>query len=461
MRRLLRLTGLLLASVTLLVGCDTSSLPGAPPGDAFGSVTYAPFGTAQMAGDPSEPDFWCRGTVRPDEGGASVPFEIELKFPSSLTKAADGRTREVYFKLTPAEHGGPGAGDLLTATCRLPHAEGLDREEKAERRTGRLLHRERRALGRQRSAASAVQSGHAYSTPAPSRAANVAVSAASNSSDPWADLPACSGEWHLLDWWDNNDGTTTYVIACITEDAGGGPDGDSGNDGAGGGGPAGGQPGDECANPDLMQRPDNCFDTGQYIYTPDDLNLIDQYRDDYLEGLNAAEKALCFPNGGSLHTGALVTEECMRVATASGTALFWAHRFLPNPGDYWHERNSPFDAFKHVLWSAEYTRLIGPIRAKVYADAHETSSASSVETNMDQMNNQYGRHIGVQAPSVTVSSTQGVFTRYFRGEYFPIQVWACPTGNGRQGNRWDCIPMNERPIDWNRLDGGSYTANES
>ena len=61
------------------------------------------------------------------------------------------------------------------------------------------------------------------------------------------------------------------------------------------------------------------------------------------------------------------------------------------------------DAFRHGIWNAEMTILIGAEKAELFATAHEDKDASGVESdghtklehkNMDLHNNSVGRQIG-------------------------------------------------------------------
>jgi hypothetical protein len=58
-----------------------------------------------------------------------------------------------------------------------------------------------------------------------------------------------------------------------------------------------------------------------------------------------------------------------------------------------HE-NNPQDALGHAMWNARMTQLMGFDRAKVWADAHESSSTDEAETRMDPFNNAAGRDVG-------------------------------------------------------------------
>lgn len=67
------------------------------------------------------------------------------------------------------------------------------------------------------------------------------------------------------------------------------------------------------------------------------------------------------------------------------------------------------DAFRHGLWNAEMTILIGEDKAEMFATAHEDKDVSGIESdgytkvehkNMDLHNNSVGRNIGSQYSSL-------------------------------------------------------------
>lgn len=68
------------------------------------------------------------------------------------------------------------------------------------------------------------------------------------------------------------------------------------------------------------------------------------------------------------------------------------------------------DAFRHGIWNAEMTYLIGQSKAEMFATAHEDKDVSGTESdgflktehrNMDLHNNQVGRTLAVQNPGLT------------------------------------------------------------
>lgn len=68
------------------------------------------------------------------------------------------------------------------------------------------------------------------------------------------------------------------------------------------------------------------------------------------------------------------------------------------------------DAFRHGIWNAEMTYLIGETKAELFATAHEDKDVSGTESdgflktehkNMDLHNNEVGRTLAVQNPGLT------------------------------------------------------------
>lgn len=68
------------------------------------------------------------------------------------------------------------------------------------------------------------------------------------------------------------------------------------------------------------------------------------------------------------------------------------------------------DAFRHGIWNAEMTILIGAEKAELFATAHEDKDTSGVESdghtklehkNMDLHNNSVGRRIGQENPKLS------------------------------------------------------------
>jgi hypothetical protein len=156
------------------------------------------------------------------------------------------------------------------------------------------------------------------------------------------------------------------VQGCTGGGGGGGTIGDGGGTGGGGGGSGGGT-GTAPPCPDF-----GCTSTAPE-YAP---NGIDQA---YYEGLNDKERRLCWANPA----------ECWNVKSAADHALAWAAAQEPNGA-----HNGPQDAMRHAMWNARMTQLLGWERAKVWADAHESSSTAPDETRMDLFNNAAGRDIG-------------------------------------------------------------------
>jgi hypothetical protein len=88
---------------------------------------------------------------------------------------------------------------------------------------------------------------------------------------------------------------------------------------------------------------------------------------------------LCWQNPG----------ECWKVKGAADYAAVWAAQEEPVGA-----HNGPQDALRHAIWNARMTKLVGSERAKVWADAHESSSTDPAETRMDLHNNAAGREVG-------------------------------------------------------------------
>lgn len=113
--------------------------------------------------------------------------------------------------------------------------------------------------------------------------------------------------------------------------------------------------------------------TGPSAYAPAG---VDQA---YYEGLNEEERKLCWSNPG----------ECWSVKGAADYAAVWAAQ-----EESFGAHNGPQDALRHAIWNARMTQLMGFERAKVWADAHESSSTNADETRMDLHNNAAGRDVG-------------------------------------------------------------------
>jgi uncharacterized protein DUF6973 len=62
--------------------------------------------------------------------------------------------------------------------------------------------------------------------------------------------------------------------------------------------------------------------------------------------------------------------------------------------------NGMQDALRHAMWNCLMTHSIGADAAKMFADAHEESSANALETAMDLHNNEVGREVA-QIPNTT------------------------------------------------------------
>lgn len=73
--------------------------------------------------------------------------------------------------------------------------------------------------------------------------------------------------------------------------------------------------------------------------------------------------------------------------SAADYAVSWAISQEPDGA-----HNGPQDAMRHAMWNAQMTRSMG--WAKVWADAHESSSTAPDETRMGLFNNAAGRDIG-------------------------------------------------------------------
>lgn len=99
----------------------------------------------------------------------------------------------------------------------------------------------------------------------------------------------------------------------------------------------------------------------------------------FYEDLNEQERRLCWRNPG----------ECLNVKQAADYAALWAAQQDPEGA-----HNGPQDAMRHAMWNARMTQMMGFERAKVWADAHESSSTAPAETRMDLYNNAAGRDVG-------------------------------------------------------------------
>lgn len=78
------------------------------------------------------------------------------------------------------------------------------------------------------------------------------------------------------------------------------------------------------------------------------------------------------------------------------------------------------DAFRHGIWNAEMTILIGKEKAELFATAHEDKDVTGYESDgypktahrdMDLHNNELGRHIGAENASVSEDEMADIIYR--------------------------------------------------
>lgn len=89
----------------------------------------------------------------------------------------------------------------------------------------------------------------------------------------------------------------------------------------------------------------------------------------------------------------------LKVNTAKNIATTWTEKKFEFNG-----LGDKSDAFRHAIWNAEMTILIGEEKAELFATAHEDKDTTGIESdgylkeehkNMDLHNNKEGRKIGV------------------------------------------------------------------
>jgi hypothetical protein len=126
--------------------------------------------------------------------------------------------------------------------------------------------------------------------------------------------------------------------------------------------------------------------------------------------LNFWEKLLCAANTG----------ECGHVITHGYIAGSWAREMTPELGAA--EGDNKRDALRHTAWQAMLAWVIGTDRARLWGNAHETSSESLEATCMDQWNNAVGRAIGISDPGydeIKAAVLQAWAAGQLKGSPFP------------------------------------------
>lgn len=89
---------------------------------------------------------------------------------------------------------------------------------------------------------------------------------------------------------------------------------------------------------------------------------------------------------------------------ASGLGLLTKYISTPNeyPNDAGNLQNDTADAFRHALWNVRMTHLLGPEKAKNFADAHEISEVNPDDQRMmDLYNNQIARNLAAANPGIS------------------------------------------------------------
>lgn len=102
----------------------------------------------------------------------------------------------------------------------------------------------------------------------------------------------------------------------------------------------------------------------------------------------------------------------------SELAKYEANRRYPGP-EYGGGHNQAGDAFRHAYWNAAMARLLGPERAREYADAVEISSWNKAgERQMDLYNNREGRRLGLQPGLLTDAIEKAIKDGHLRTRPF-------------------------------------------
>ena len=141
-------------------------------------------------------------------------------------------------------------------------------------------------------------------------------------------------------------------------------------------------------------------------------NILDEHHREFERGivdiwnvLTDSEKKLCI----RYPFDALKVNTAKNIATSQTEAKFGFNGL----GDR-------SDAFRHGIWNAEMTILIGKEKAELFATAHEDKDVTGYESDgypktahrdMDLHNNELGRHIGAKNASVSEDEMADIIYR--------------------------------------------------
>ncbi len=141
-------------------------------------------------------------------------------------------------------------------------------------------------------------------------------------------------------------------------------------------------------------------------------NILDEHHREFERGivdiwnvLTDSEKKLCI----RYPFDALKVNTAKNIATSQTEAKFGFNGL----GDR-------SDAFRHGIWNAEMTILIGKEKAELFATAHEDKDVTGYESDgypktahrdMDLHNNELGRHIGAENASVSEDEMADIIYR--------------------------------------------------
>lgn len=227
---------LLLLSGLFLGGCDSADPPTAPTADAADGLSYTVLTGAESRSALTS-GFGCRGSVWLPKRGEYSPVALKLNLPEQIVAAAKGATYTPRFIIR--ENGRPGSRALLGVECSLPDVQDPT-VEKAHKSVARFLAKELNKLQQAADVAARTDMGH-----------NGSLSGASGFGTQFSlQAPQFSLQtqescgWELIDSYQNEDGSWTYVYQYKC--SGGGGDGGGGNDCGWDGSGCGGGGGDTC-----------------------------------------------------------------------------------------------------------------------------------------------------------------------------------------------------------------------
>ena len=152
--------------------------------------------------------------------------------------------------------------------------------------------------------------------------------------------------------------------------------------------------------------------------------------------INSAEEQRCRNNLGQCRSWAIASLDAQLAAKTTVN-------YVGGPKD-----SSPLNAFKHAFWNARMTHLMGPSKAKQWADIHEpTERGASDMTDasaMDFYNNEEGRSIALER-SYEGQITESYMT-HLKGQVWEavengrLRKWACGShpGSWHPGNDREC-----------------------